>query len=293
MGSATSQLSATNIVNTIASVTVPYAPVALPSIYLQIWPTATDYYNRLLSLVPSTSVGTISSNIYKSVQGVTTVFSGTIPTTNVYWAIGTTDTNFPIYPFRVGIFTTLLSGNPAVPEVSGSFQGVIHTNFIVENTTDPRMVGYHLTNQVIAPSDASVTDKGINAASYYCEALFIEPLNPSNRFTADSNVTYSYSDLQPRMIFRGGSLTADRTDTFDTAATIVTEETFDMGSGTFKFYIQNIDPTYNISLSAPSGWTILNSTTIRPGYTGEFWVRVDTSGPSIQLYTAGIYNRNG
>lgn len=298
MGVSSSSLSATNVVNTITDTNINkgYGFFFPPFNGLVIgYPTAANFYSRLQTLVSGATVGTVSTNIFKGSNPYTNTTNDSLVVTYNYALMSPLDFDFPIYPLKLdkGLANFSSQYNVGLPLILPSNQSTVYTNFIVTNSTTPKITGYQFSNQLIAESDGSVTDQGMNGKATNVQSILM-PWDPTNSvFTQDSNVTYTYSDLQKQTIIRGGSLTANRTDTFDIASTILAEDVFTMGSGSFRFFIQNVDPTYDIILSAPAGFTFVNNVTIGPGKTGIFVIRGDVTGGTCELFTNGIVSRTG
>ena len=193
-----------------------------------------------------------------------------------------------------------LGQNIAGPILSPVYKNVIPFKFTFTDVTPGSevLIGYAMNNMTLTPTDSSsVTDKGLLAKSFYVDDIIIYPVDPTD-FTADSTVTYTYPDLEKKLIIRGGSLTGDVSDTFVPVATMISDDAFSMGSGTFKFFIQNIDPMYDVTLTNsadPANWTMdpASDMTIGAGKTGAFWVSVDTTGVTARVFSIGIFVRDG
>jgi hypothetical protein len=188
--------------------------------------------------------------------------------------------------------------NVSTPSVAPMWQAVTEFKYTMTDVVSAtkECIGYVLTNQMIAPTNGAITDKGIISPTFTAGILIYNTV-PTN-YTTDGTVTYSYPNLENRLIIRGGSLTGNVSDTFDIVTTILTDgaDVFAMGPGTFKFYIQNIDPTFDVILTASAGWTLdplVSDFTIGPGKTGVFYVKIDTILETAFLFPVGIFARNG
>ena len=147
-------------------------------------------------------------------------------------------------------------------------------------------------------TNARNTDRGIyspsmGSGSFISNGLVIYPMIANPTINSSSPVTYTYSNLQQTFIIRSG-LTAPTSDTFVNAYTLVTDNTFIMGGGTFKFWIQNIS-SFALTLVPSTGWSFSsgNNSVIPAGYCGAFWVTVTINPPSCLIYSVGTNPING
>ena len=209
MGAAYS-IDSTDTVDNIVDAYVPSSYLGVSGLGLVIsYPTAEEYYDRLIVIRPDSGVGTVSTNIYKSTNQYTNMLGLPTIINSDYNLASPLDFNLPIYPLKANLISRLITQTegstgsaPGLPfGTLGTGQGIMYSNFIVTNDETPYIVGYHFSNQMIAESTGSITDQGINADSVKT-ASFIMPWDPSNsQFTDDSNVTYSYTDLQKQMSY--------------------------------------------------------------------------------------------
>lgn len=211
---------------------------------------------------------------------------------------GSLDESFIIYPENNsidGIVTNL---------VIVTSETILTIVSIITNITpgSEQILGYITENTFGFAQNASITDQGLLTSSFN---LIVEPNNTTRNgviiyplvptiFNSFTSVTYTYDDLQTQLIIR--SLIIDTTDTFVTAATIATSDAFLMGSGTFRFFLQNTS-NYTLTLSTPSDWFFIqgNSNVVPPLFCGAFLVSVNIGIglPSCIVRTIGMSPLNG
>lgn len=175
---------------------------------------------------------------------------------------------------------------------------VITIKCVVTNDTigTERYVAYITSYNIDINTNAQITDRGILTPSLITSTnntSLIYPIPSNPDINSITSVTYTYEDLRNYFIIRTG-LTSDTNDTFEIASDFIQHQDFDMGGGTFKFFIQN--PTlYNLTLNTNTGWTFStgNSNIIPSLHCGAFWVTVTISPPSCKIYTISINPING
>jgi len=110
----------------------------------------------------------------------------------------------------------------------------------------------------------------------------------------DQNHTYTFKEISSNKLIVRSSLVADSFDGFVSATDFISSaDILTLGSGGLEFLVQNIDSTFDIIMSASTGWTLNGDLTIGPGQNGLFMVQIDTVGNTCTLYSLGIYERNG
>lgn len=250
-------------------------------------------------------VDSIGSSTFYSIGDVLTVVGGdglgTVTLTNTITIpqvfISGNASAPPNIPPTVEFSPLANFGNFPAPVLSPDYKNVIPFKFVFTNVTpgEEVLVGYVSNNSTLIPTgSSSVTDQGLLAKSLYVNDIVIYPTIPTD-YTLDGPVTYTYPDLEKNLIIRGGSLTGSVSDTFDTVATMIANDVFAMGSGTFKFFLQNIDPTFDVTLTASAGWTMdpASDMTIGAGKTGVFLVSVNTVLVTARIFSVGIFVRDG
>lgn len=200
-----------------------------------------------------------------------------------------------------------------VPDSSVSFFPVENTIFgsyemscrgIVMNVTTPTIlmvvdscsyVGQQLINYgVITPNWSLLTNgnnEGITSSNIFRTNIqAILPMSPVT-YPSSKSVTYSFTDIASKLIIRGLNLISNVTDTFDPATTILSNSFFynvPNGLGT-EFAIQNVSPTYSITLSNSVGVTINGTNIIPAGNTGIYNMTINNN--LIVMYCLGILTR--
>jgi hypothetical protein len=168
---------------------------------------------------------------------------------------------------------------------------VVFTGVIMSNTSGSELVNFYINNlQGSVNSPAQITPSGLvtpifNSGQIYStfnNSLLLYPVVKTS--ITSQNYTYSSADVKNLLITR--NLTADSTDTFEIASTFLGNSAFSLGSGTFKFYIQNISSyTITVDASSPVGWSQSPaSITIGPESCSGFYVYANTGSTTCKLF---------
>ncbi len=140
--------------------------------------------------------------------------------------------------------------------------------------------------------DSRITNDGVLTDSFGTALIsstsfgsIIYPLTNNLEINDTLSVVYSYQNLKRVLIIRSG-LTGPTSDTFDDASVIIANQDFNMGSGTFKVYIQNIS-SFLLTLTPSVGWTFIGSATIPAGKVSSFLISVNTLLTTCTLTALG------
>lgn len=128
---------------------------------------------------------------------------------------------------------------------------------------------------------------------------FLTPMSPIT--LTDQNHNYTFNEISNNKLIARGGLSANSVDSFVSAESFISSGDILTLSGGIsnsnlsglEFLIQNIDPTFSITLTGATGWTLNGDLTIGPGQNGLFIVQVDTVVNECTLFSLGIFNRNG
>jgi hypothetical protein len=167
------------------------------------------------------------------------------------------------------------------------------TSVVINATSGSELIYSYVTSNFIdITTNAQITDQGVLTSSFGSGSLLgngsiIYPMLANPTLNSVSPIIYTYSNLQKIFIIRSG-LTSNTSDTFVSATVLVTDDAFLMGSGTFKFFIQNIS-AHTLTLLPSTGWSFQtgNNGVIPPSYCGAFWVSVTVSPAACLIYSIG------
>ena len=302
-----SDLSVVNIMTTGSSVTTELSANQVVNVILQrtlnttglldqdILPKASD----IISAIPGAVVGTAFTFIYKYMniaQGfnyhVIVLYGNTsgLSQTNIipkgdYFYINTQDNNINIYPETIVEFTGSISSITSGSEVV-NFYITNYQQLYINNTQQQTPYGL-LTDNFFVQKNA-----------VFNNAFVIKPMVPT-LIASNSSSLITLSDLKNILIIRSGTvlgLTNDVTDSLDSVSNMLSSDAFAQGSGLLRFTVQNIDPTYSVTLGSTgdSGWSFsYGSRTIKSGYNGLFGASFNVESTTATLFTFGLAPRNG
>lgn len=188
-------------------------------------------------------------------------------------------------------YSNLVCGSKSPTLIIGNYTTVMLTSVVTGPAT---YQSYVVSTYTDSNSTAQITNQGIRTPSFGPGSavagggagflLFPIPENPQQN---GNSVMYTVAMLKSGLIVRTG-LTNNATDTLITASVLYSDEVYRMGSGTFKFYVQNPN-NFTITITPPSGWVFKNGAgMIQPFYCSLFWVSyVFNSGDTFELYNMG------
>ncbi len=137
-------------------------------------------------------------------------------------------------------------------------------------------------------------DSGYSVKTFRTLNQMIKPMNPVE-YPFGIFKVYTYDDLSRKLIIRGADLTANITDTFETAEKFLDQDFFigyKSGLG-MEFALQNVSSSYSVSLIPSTGWTFGNvsSITVGTGFTALMNVNVDGTNSALTVYLVGLFYR--
>lgn len=246
------------------------------------FPSAVDIYSYLENNNFNTNIGSsFSFNLFNYNNNNAPLVLFPSLSDNLTNFVSFSNNNLVIYDnYQLTTLIILLSGKPnikfSVFIKSCSF--INNISFISPGYNDPQWaLQYYLDNST-----------KINRARTNTQCIL--PMNPTS-YPSSTSVTYSYTDIMAKLIIRGKSLTQNVTDTFETAS-VLYKNSFLNGvtNMSVEMAIQNIDPTYTITITSGSDWTYF-SQIINPGQT--LLINILFTNNSCSIFKIGLFTRNG